>query len=59
MTLHGKHALVSGGGTGMGLAIAQRLASEGAEVTITRRRLQIFSGRPQQRHLSGGDGCYR
>jgi 3-hydroxybutyrate dehydrogenase len=42
MTLHGKHALVIGGGTGIGLAIAQRLASEGAEVTITGRRLQIL-----------------
>ena len=42
MTLHGKNALVSGGGTGIGQAIAQRLASEGAEVTITRRCLQIL-----------------
>lgn len=42
MTLHGKHALVSRGGTGIGLAIAQRLASEGAAATITGRRLQIL-----------------
>ena len=42
MTLHGKNALVSGGGTGIGQAIAQRLASEGAEVTITGRCLQIL-----------------
>ena len=42
MTLHGKHALVSRGGTGIGLVIAQRLASEGAAATITGRRLQIL-----------------
>ena len=42
MTLHGKHALVSRGGTGIGLAVAQRLASEGAAATITGRRLQIL-----------------
>jgi 3-hydroxybutyrate dehydrogenase len=36
--LQGKHALVTGGGTGIGLAIARALAAEGAQVTITGRR---------------------
>ncbi|MCY4304709.1 MAG: SDR family NAD(P)-dependent oxidoreductase [Aestuariivita sp.] len=35
--LYGKHAIVIGGGTGIGLAIAQMLADEGALVTITGR----------------------
>ncbi|SFQ42282.1 NAD(P)-dependent dehydrogenase, short-chain alcohol dehydrogenase family [Roseivivax halotolerans] len=38
MHLDGKHALVTGGGTGIGLAIAQALAAQGAQVTITGRR---------------------
>ncbi len=38
MKLQGKHALVTGGGTGIGLAIARAMAAEGARVTITGRR---------------------
>ena len=37
--LSGRHALVTGGGTGIGLAIAQSLAGAGAAVTITGRRV--------------------
>jgi NAD(P)-dependent dehydrogenase (short-subunit alcohol dehydrogenase family) len=42
MTLNGKHALITGGGTGIGLAIAQALVAEGAQVTITGRRLEVL-----------------
>ena len=42
MHLTGKHALVTGGGTGIGLAIARALAGQGAEVTITGRRLEVL-----------------
>ncbi len=49
--LMGKHALVTGGGTGIGLAIAQALAARGAQVTITGRRQEVLDG-------VAGDGLY-
>jgi NAD(P)-dependent dehydrogenase (short-subunit alcohol dehydrogenase family) len=36
--LEGRIALVTGGNSGVGLAMAKRFASEGAHVFITRRR---------------------
>lgn len=42
MTLSGKHALITGGGTGIGLAIAQALVADGAHVTITGRRQDVL-----------------
>ncbi|GGX56770.1 3-hydroxyacyl-CoA dehydrogenase [Tateyamaria omphalii] len=40
--LTGKHALVTGGGTGIGLAIAHALQERGAQVTITGRRQEVL-----------------
>ncbi|WP_209425103.1 SDR family oxidoreductase [Pararhodobacter sp. SW119] len=40
--LAGRHALITGGGTGIGLAIAQGLAARGAQVTITGRRGDVL-----------------
>lgn len=42
MDIKGKHALVTGGGTGIGLAIARALAAQGVNVTITGRRLEVL-----------------
>ncbi|WP_121061819.1 SDR family NAD(P)-dependent oxidoreductase [Chachezhania antarctica] len=42
MELAGKHALVTGGGTGIGLAIAKALAAQGVQVTITGRRQEVL-----------------
>lgn len=42
MNLKGKHALVTGGASGIGLAIARALAAEGAQVTITGRRAEAL-----------------
>jgi len=38
MRLAGQHALITGGGTGIGAAIAHALASEGAKLTLVGRR---------------------
>lgn len=41
-SLDGKTAVVTGGGSGIGLAIAKRLAQEGARVVITGRRKAVI-----------------
>lgn len=40
MRLAGQHAVVTGGGTGIGAAIAEALAAEGAKLTLIGRRLE-------------------
>jgi NADP-dependent 3-hydroxy acid dehydrogenase YdfG len=43
----GRHALITGGGTGIGAATARALAAEGAKVTLLGRRrepLEVVAG---------------
>lgn len=42
--LNGKTAIVTGGGSGIGLAIAKRLVNDGARVVITGRRKAVLDG---------------
>ncbi|MDB5822602.1 MAG: 3-hydroxyacyl-CoA dehydrogenase [Herminiimonas sp.] len=41
--LHGKHALVTGGGRGIGCAIARALLQEGARVTLAGRTVEVLN----------------
>ncbi|GIF26616.1 NAD(P)-dependent dehydrogenase (short-subunit alcohol dehydrogenase family) [Actinoplanes tereljensis] len=43
LELDGKRAIVTGGGTGIGYAIALELARQGAQVAITSRRTEVLS----------------
>ena len=38
--LDGRHALITGGGTGIGAAAARALAAEGAKLSLLGRRLE-------------------
>ena len=52
--LAGKSALVTGGGSGIGRAIAMRLAVEGAHVTILEERIEAGDDTASQIHDVGG-----
>lgn len=52
--LIGKHALVTGSGSGIGRAIAVRLAAEGAHVTILETRAEAGEGTAEQIRAAGG-----
>jgi NAD(P)-dependent dehydrogenase (short-subunit alcohol dehydrogenase family) len=45
MNLQDKHAVITGGGTGIGAAIAAALAAEGARITVMGRRLKPLEDR--------------
>ena len=48
MRLVGQHAVVTGGGTGIGAAIAEALAAEGARLTLIGRRQEVLDHQIQQ-----------
>jgi 3-oxoacyl-[acyl-carrier protein] reductase/meso-butanediol dehydrogenase/(S,S)-butanediol dehydrogenase/diacetyl reductase len=50
-----KVALITGGGTGIGLAIARQLAAEGARVALCGRRAAVVSAAVQELEAAGYD----
>jgi 3-oxoacyl-[acyl-carrier protein] reductase len=52
-----RQAVVSGGGTGIGRAIAARLAADGAEVVIVGRRAEVLAAAAEE--INGGVGAPR
>ncbi len=62
MRFDGKRALVTGGGTGIGAAVATRLQQEGAQVTVMGRRqapLEAISSHFVVGDVSNPDDCRR
>lgn len=54
--LTGKHALVTGGGSGIGRAISRRLAAEGAHVTVLELQAQAAEATLAEITAAGGMG---
>jgi NAD(P)-dependent dehydrogenase (short-subunit alcohol dehydrogenase family) len=58
MRLAGRHAVVTGGGTGIGAALARTLAAEGATLTLVGRRREPLEEVAQSLRSSGAEvGC--
>ena len=58
-TLQNRHAVVTGGGQGIGAAITRLLVAQGANVTVLGRKLEtvqtLAAGQPQQMHAVTAD----
>ncbi|MEI7592072.1 MAG: SDR family oxidoreductase [Actinomycetes bacterium] len=55
--ISGRHALVTGGSSGIGLATAHALAKKGARVTIVARRLDVLASAEAELRENGADAA--
>jgi len=56
-TIAGRHAVITGGSSGIGLATAAALAAKGARVTILARRVEALDAAVAQLTAGGGDAA--
>jgi uncharacterized oxidoreductase len=54
MKLYGKRALVTGGSSGIGLAIAEALLAKGAKIVISGRRPGVLKAAAERLKRNGG-----
>ena len=54
MNLQGKRALITGGSSGIGLAIAEAMLAKGAQIVITGRRPDVLSTAAKRLRAGGG-----
>lgn len=55
VSLRGRRALVTGGGSGIGFGCAQQLAARGARVTLAARRQGVLADAAQRLRDAGAD----
>ena len=53
MNFQGKHALITGGSSGIGYAVAEAMMAKGASVAITGRRPDVLRGAAERLHRVG------
>lgn len=53
MNLQGKHALITGGSSGIGYTMAEAMLARGASVAITGRRPDVLRGAAERLHRAG------